>query len=225
MNLQDVKKNYDLIVSLGASCAPAVNMKRWNLRKFSMPLDWMVSISLTDVNRLLQNKFQNFMEFDNLSVQEDTHYFLDEGLPIFVDRTETAVVKSYFIKDTLYNITSVHDFPIIEGTNWTMTYPSYKAKLDLRIKRFWDRLTNSKNTLFIRWSADYEQAVELQSILSHLLNKNNFTVIILNPVHELISVREANWNIKNVCALEFPNNMDDYESWDYILKDIVVTND
>lgn len=75
MNLQDVKKNYDLIVSLGMSCAPAINMQRNNLRTFSMPLDWMISYSLTDVNRLYKNRFQNFMELTNLQMLEETHFF------------------------------------------------------------------------------------------------------------------------------------------------------
>lgn len=58
--------------------------------------------------------------------------------------TRNTLVKSYFIQDTFYNIISVHDFPITLGKHWSTTYPSYKAKLDLRIKRFWDKLLRSK---------------------------------------------------------------------------------
>ncbi|WP_445739193.1 DUF1796 family putative cysteine peptidase [Paenibacillus sp. FSL F4-0236] len=46
-----------------------------NLRTFSMPLDWMISYSLTDVNRLYKNRFQNFMELTNLQMLEETHFF------------------------------------------------------------------------------------------------------------------------------------------------------
>lgn len=112
MNLQDVKKSYDLIVSLGMSCAPAINMQRNNLRTFSMPLDWMISYSLTDVNRLYKNRFQNFMELTNLQMLKETHFFLEDGVPAYPNGNKNALVKSYFIQDTCYNIISVHDFPI-----------------------------------------------------------------------------------------------------------------
>ncbi|WP_082650967.1 DUF1796 family putative cysteine peptidase [Paenibacillus etheri] len=78
-------------------------------------------------------------------------------------------MKSYYIRDTFYNIISVHDFPVTLGKDWSTTYPSYKAKLDLRI---WDKLLSSKKILFIRWFATYEQAVELQAILSDILKAN-----------------------------------------------------
>lgn len=134
-------------------------------------------------------------------------------------------MKSYYIRDTFYNIISVHEFPITLGKHWSTTYPAYKAKLDLRIKRFWDKLLSSKKNLFIRWFATYEQAVELQTILSDILKANEFTVLILNPVSELTLVREINWDINNIGVLEFPDDMNDYDSWDYILKDIQITND
>ncbi|MFF2908870.1 DUF1796 family putative cysteine peptidase [Paenibacillus sp. NPDC057934] len=225
MKLHEVKKSYDLIVSLGMSCAPAINLRRNNLRKFAMPLDWMISFSLSDVSRLYRNKFQNFMEFENLSMLEETHFLLDDGAPIYPERKENTPVKSYFIKDTQYNIISVHDFPIIEGSDWTSSYSSYKAKLNSRISRFWDRLTKSQSTLFVRWASHYEQAVELQSVLSQCLQKNSFTVLILNPVPDLQYVREINWDINNVCVLEVPEDMNDYDSWDSILKDIQLNED
>lgn len=224
MNLQDVKISYDLIVSLGMSCAPAINMQRNNLRKFSMPLDWMVSYSLADVNKLYKSSFQNFMELKNLQLLEETHFFLEDGLPVYPNGNKNALVKSYYVRDTFYNIISVHDFPITLGKHWSTNYPAYKAKLDLRIKRFWDKLLSSKIILFIRWFATYEQAVELQTILSDILKANEFTVLILNPVSELTSVREINWDINHICVLEFPDDMNDYDSWDYILKDIQITN-
>jgi hypothetical protein len=213
MKLQDVKKSYDLIVSLGMSCAPPINLRRSSLRRFSMPLDWMISYSLTDVNRLYKNKFQNFMEFTNLEILQKTHYFLEDGSPVYPNENGSTKVKAYFIRNTLYNIISVHDFPIILGKHWSTDYPSYKMKLDLRIKRFWDTLMISNHILFVRWASSYEQALELQSTLSDLLQPNEFTVLILNPILELKSVQETNWEIDNVCVLEVPSDMNDYESW------------
>ncbi|NHW36816.1 DUF1796 family putative cysteine peptidase [Paenibacillus aceris] len=44
------------------NCDPAAYLRGHHLRKFSMPLDWVMSPSLTDVNRLLAHKFTGFME-------------------------------------------------------------------------------------------------------------------------------------------------------------------
>lgn len=60
--------------------------------------------------------------------------------------------------------------------------------------------------------------------MSDLLKPNEFIILILIPVRESISVQELNWNISDICVLEVPEDMNDYDSWDYILKDIHVTN-
>lgn len=106
MNLQEIKGSHDVIVSLGSACNPAMQLRRHNLRTFSGPLDWSVSLSLSDVSRLLKNKFNGFMELKNMCLIDGSAYVLDEGINI-------QSTKSYFIKDTHYNILSVHDFPII----------------------------------------------------------------------------------------------------------------
>ena len=59
MNLEDIQKSYGLIVSLGGLCQVTNQIKRHNLRTFSGPLDWFYYPSLSDVNRLLQNRFKN----------------------------------------------------------------------------------------------------------------------------------------------------------------------
>lgn len=131
MNLEELKRTtYDLIASLGQNCDPAGHLRRHKLRKFSMPLDWVVSTSLTDVNRLLANKFQGFMDLSNLQVIEGSSQYVDEFAAV------VQKMPSYFIKDMRYNVTSVHDFPIIPLQSWHYTYHVYKAKLNVRIQRF-----------------------------------------------------------------------------------------
>lgn len=220
MKLQDVKKDYELIVSLGSSCAPAINLKRYGLRKFSMPLDWMISYSLADVNRLLKNEFRNFMDFRNLHPLDETHFLLDDGDPVYLDHSRNNLSPSYFIRDSLYNIISAHDFPIITGQGWSASYPAYRLKLEYRIGRFWNSLLSSDDSLFVRWFASAEQVLELHMILSKLLNNKKFTILILNPIPGLSATREAEWGIGNVCVLEVPGDMNDYANWDYILQGI-----
>ncbi|WP_342565801.1 DUF1796 family putative cysteine peptidase [Paenibacillus sp. FSL R7-0345] len=220
MNLQDIHKEYDLIVSLGSSCAPAINMRRYGLRKFAMPLDWMISASLSDVNRLIGSRFDGFMELENLSKLEETDFFLNDGDPLYDDPARHSLSKSYFIKDSRYNIVSAHDFPVIPQVDWRSCYPAYRQKLDRRITRFWANLLLSSNSLFIRWHASYEQVYELRYILSTLLRGRSFTILILNPAEHLTVTRELPWGMEHVCALEVPGDMNDYANWDYLLSGI-----
>ncbi|MGG1551359.1 DUF1796 family putative cysteine peptidase [Paenibacillus ferrarius] len=213
MKLQELNDtSYDLIVSLGQNCDPAAHLRRHNLRKFSMPLDWVVSTSLTDVSRLLKNKFRGFMDECNLQQIEGSSQYVDEFASV-VQKT-----PSYFIHDTLYNVTSVHDFPIIPNQSWRSTYKSYKEKLDMRIERFLKESTKSTSMLFVRLHATYDQTVELQSVLENFTN-NNFNILIICPIANLKRVTEIDWGLECVCTVQIPstNNFDD---WDHVLKSI-----
>ncbi|AIQ46732.1 hypothetical protein R70723_13270 [Paenibacillus sp. FSL R7-0273] len=220
MNLQEIQKEYDLIISLGSSCSPAINMRRYGLRRFAMPLDWMISSSLGDVNRLLSSRFNRFMALENLSRLEETHFFLNDGNPVYDDPARGSLSQSHFIRDSMYNIISAHDFPLIPNVDWRAFYPAYRQKLDRRITRFWASLMASSSILFIRWSASYEQVYELREIVSVLLGGKSFTILILNPSEHLPVSRELPWGMEHVCALEVPNDMNDYANWDYILSGI-----
>ncbi|WP_160044040.1 MULTISPECIES: DUF1796 family putative cysteine peptidase [Paenibacillus] len=46
-----MKGAYDIIVSLGSWCGPSIFLCRRQLRRFSFPLDWMISNSVTDLTR------------------------------------------------------------------------------------------------------------------------------------------------------------------------------
>lgn len=215
MNLEELKRTtYDLIASLGQNCDPAGHLRRHKLRKFSMPMDWVISISLTDVNRLLANKFQGFMDLPNLQVVEGSSQYVDEF---------SAVVQkmpSYFIKDMRYNVTSVHDFPIVPNQSWHYTYHVYKAKLNMRIRRFLEESAKSESSLYVRLLATYDQATELQAVLRKFTN-GDFTILIVNPIANLQRVTELDWGLEHVCVVEIPstNNLKD---WDSILNGIKI---
>ena len=217
MNLKDIKKSYDVICSLGSSCLPTYQLKRCNLRVFSGPLDWVLSPSLSDVNRLLKNKLSDFMELKNMSLVEGPYYNL------LNDNSEDQASQTYQIKDNTYNITSVHDFPIVPNHDWAATYPAYKEKLDIRINRFLEKIINSHSTLFIRVGATYDETVELQSVLS-LLTNGNFNLLIVNLVVGSQHIVEKNWEIEKVSSVECPHRYDIWHgedsAWDYILSGI-----
>ncbi|MFZ7802138.1 DUF1796 family putative cysteine peptidase [Bacillus thuringiensis] len=217
MNLQEIKRSYDIVVSLGSSCLPTYHLKRWNLRSFSGPFDWVLSPSLSDVNRLLKNKLHDLMELENMSLIQGNHYNL------LNDNSEPKKRQTYEVKDTNYNITSVHDFPIIQNQDWSITYPSYKEKLNVRINNFLEKITNNDSILFVRTEANYEDTVELKSVLSQITDKN-FNILLVNLVIGLKSVVEENWGLDGVCSIKCPHHQvvwyGNESIWKYILNGI-----
>lgn len=224
MNLQDVKGQYDLIISLGSACNPALQLNRLNLRSFtSSPLDWSYSPYLSDVNRLLQNKFNGFMQIENMSLVDDSGdyvYFNDKMLR-FPHQNLYKSTKSYIIQDTYYNIFSAHDFAIVPNKDWTDMYPKFKKNLDYRVNRFMKKMMSSKSILFIRWGAKYEEATELQTILSSL-TKAQIRILILNPVDGIQTPTEVDWEINNVCMVNVPHDPNNVSTWDYVLDEILL---
>lgn len=213
MYLNDIKGSYDVIVSLGSACNTAMLLRQYNLRRFSGPLDWKVSGSLSDVNRLLREKFVNFMELENMTLLDGTGNGVDDGIDL-------QPVSSHIVRD---NYISFHDFPIHPNLDWSATYPSFKEKLNYRIDRFLERITNSQSILFVRWAGGYDQAVELQSVLNGIV-KGKYNILILEPVEGFQGVKEMNWGIERVCALIVPNLPYDHSTWEYVLNGIILNN-
>jgi hypothetical protein len=216
LDLKDIKGSYDEVVSLGSACNTAMLLRQHNLRRFSGPLDWSVSGSLSDVSRLLKNRFVGFMEVENMNLIDGTGHGVDDGVNL-------QPVNSHIVKDNYYNIISFHDFPILPNLDWTATYPSVKDKLNYRIDRFLEKITNSPSILFVRWAGNYEQAVELQSVLAGIV-KGKFTILILEPLEGLQGVNEMKWGIDRVCAVTVPNLPYDNSTWDYVLNGIALKN-
>lgn len=221
MDFEAIKGTYDVIVSLGSSCSPAIQLKRLSLRKFSGPLDWCVSLKLSDVNRLLGNRFANFMDIRNLHVMERTHYWLEDGEEKRMDDSP-ELIPAYFVKDNLYQVLSVHDFPILPGQPWYVTYPSYKTKLDRRIRRFLDNVMNAPSVLFVRWQGKYEEAYVLQEILAGLV-KGKFTVLLLSPEEQPRAITELPWGLNRTCALSVPDEPNNELLWNYVLNGVSVS--
>lgn len=211
MRLEGIKGAYDCIVSLGSSCEPAAHLRRKGLRTFSSPLDWVVTLSLTDVNRLLTKRFSGYMELPNMAPVD--------GYDVFVENEVVMPVRSYFIKDYYYNVISVHDFPVLEGQEWSSVYPDFKNKVDMRSQRLLDQLIISRKALFIRWGSTVDEAIELHRVMGSLTG-GTYHILIVNGVDGLESVTDNAWEIPGICSLSIPNRAGDNETWDYILEGI-----
>jgi hypothetical protein len=190
MNLEDIKGTYDAIFSLGDLCLASIQLRKNNLRPFAGVLDWMGSPSLSNVNRLLRNRFVGFMDLPNLRI------------------IGYANEKFICVSDDAYHIVSNHDFEADKNTlSHLATYPEVKEKFDRRIQRFLEKIATSQRVLFVRTEGTFEEVLELESILSEMV-KNDFRILLVN--HSSVGgIVEKDWPLKKVCTVELP----DHDKW------------
>ncbi|MEK4873835.1 DUF1796 family putative cysteine peptidase [Bacillus sp. FSL W8-0102] len=186
MSLEDIKGTYDSVFSLGDLCLTSIQLKKNNLRPFSGVLDWMASPSLSNVNRLLKNRFVGFMDLPNLRI---IGYASDQLI---------------CVSDDVYQIVSNHDFEVGKNTlSHLGGYPEVREKFDRRIKRFLEKMETSKRILFVRTEGTFEEVLELESILSKMV-KHDFRILIVNHT-DVSGLTEKNWPIERVSVVELPN--------------------
>jgi hypothetical protein len=185
MDLSQLKGEYDAIFSLGDLCLASIQLKKHNLRPYSGVLDWMASVELSKVSELLENRFLDFLEYDNLRV---------------IGYADTFICVS----DDGYNLVSNHDF---DGEKNTLTYLGGYAevmeKYERRIQRFLSEMNNAKRILFVRTEGTLEDAAVLQDVLSRLV-KHDFSVLLINHTY-VQGIVEKSWPLEKVCSIEFPN--------------------
>ena len=181
MRLYELKNTYDIVISLGAPCQTAEQLRRHELRTFSGPFDWTVLESVECLVKALDTRFENYFLRENLVVDGEGEH-------------------NYLIYDTYYECMSVHDFPLVDHPDHIFDlYPAFIQKMQRRINRFYERIEKSKLTLFVRYHADYEETKLLQKSLK-TLTKNRFVLLVLNE-SDSAALMEEDWNIENTCAL------------------------
>ncbi|MED3965764.1 DUF1796 family putative cysteine peptidase [Niallia taxi] len=191
MKIDEIKGQYNAIFSLGENCIPALKLRKFNLREFAGPFDWVGSPNLPKVINLIRTHFSNFLIGDNLIVP---HYASNEDL---------------LVVDNANHISFNHDFKTDVNTLTHLpSLPQIQKKYEKRINHFNEALSNSQRLLFIRTEANIKDTLELENVLSQLV-KNHYCILIVNhtAVKEIV---EVDWKIKNVCAIEMPNN----DIWD-----------
>lgn len=205
MKLKDLKGEYDAIFSLGDLCLAAMQLERFNLRPYAGVLDWMASYNLSDVSRLLANRFAGFMDYPNLKV------------------VGNASDKLYLVLEQQYNFLSNHDF--FTANNFPphlAAYPEIKAKYDRRVARFLEKMETADHILFIRTEGTYDQAAELEAVLTGLVKKN-FKVLLIQHDLNVQTLVENDWSLRRTCSIRLPDQ-DKWEGnhhyWEHILSGI-----
>ena len=201
MNLSNLKQNYNAVFSLGQNCWPAWALYQLELSPFFGVIDFMLSPSLTKVNLLLQNRFDRFLNFGNLSFIS----FWDDDAKLR-------------LRDNLYEIDSCHDFKTDVNTpNYWPSYTEIKLNYEHRINRFLTTIETAESILFIRTGGTYEEACSLEQILSQIVT-HTFSVLLLIPA-DIPTITQEDWGLQRVCVMKCPI-MDVYQYNEAFWKDL-----
>jgi hypothetical protein len=160
-------------ISLGPTCSVAYQLQKLNLKKESLPFDWIRCNSISFLLNLIKNNFNNF--FDDLTyVKDDTKFPYiekDDSVELF-DEIKDFKTKIYKTK----NIGFFHDF------KEDVTIDQIKEKYNRRIKRFYETIKNK--SIFIRDDLFFKESnIPVYNELNNLLknfNKDNLLVLIIN---------------------------------------------
>lgn len=139
-NTRTIRKNitakkYDVIISLGADCLPALTFQTLGLADSYFPLDFLYrdqdkKTQLEEIDFLIQSDFKDFFNFDDLKLMDGGN----DKITIYNNRT-----KFVFLHD-------LHKTP--DG-DYKQALQDQKDKYDRRIARFYDTVKKSKSVLFV----------------------------------------------------------------------------
>lgn len=140
-----LRTKYDFVCGIGNDCGCAGHLIKARLRRASYPLDWVGtwSIRMTDVAKLVENDFADFLHLENLQILP---------LPPPVDTPEGRLDDAHHLwcGDVATRIVIPHDFPM--GRSLAESFPGVRKKYDRRIKRFYQTMSESRRALFVYWT-------------------------------------------------------------------------
>lgn len=213
VKLSEIQKPYDLFVSLGSACDPAAFLRVHGLRRFSMPLDWVVSNHLSSVSRLFESRFAGYMELESMRLTDGSANHYDEDA---VPQAGAGARPSCFVEDKRYGILSVHDFEILPDLPWHATYAAFRQKTDRRIERLLQQLAASSSVLFVRWAGLTDDAIALREVLSDV-TEGTADLLVLQPEADVSSVVDRELEVDGVCCVRVPNAPADGAVWNEVL--------
>ena len=164
-------KQFNNVISLGAYCFVASELKRFNIRKKAYPFDWNIT-TMETVLLLIKNKFEHFNDMN------------------FIKKKEHSEIKTIYDNKYYPHLEFIHDFD--EHLSNTV---EIKEKYKRRIDRFFNDITQA--TLFVRYiinRADYKFILQNNKKILKLIkmyNNNNDIVYVMNnnirrnPVKEI----------------------------------------
>lgn len=184
MKLAGMPRLYDLILSVGYNCQPALHLRNNQIRSFTGPVDWVITSSIPNLIQLLENRFTNYMKLENLKI--------------------IGTVYGHFsAEDLATGVLSFHDFPVPEsGAPEIVNYPAYREKLDERIGRFYNVALQSQRALYVREGANREEAMRLREALVKITGGEVYLLVV--NLYDGGTVKEVDWHTPYIAAVEIP---------------------
>ncbi|MBQ8465171.1 MAG: hypothetical protein IJ545_04095 [Alphaproteobacteria bacterium] len=175
------KKKYDLIFSVGNTCACSVLLRRNKLQYASYPLDWVGLDPFSDKIQWLLTHFEHFLNKESLVITERPS-------------NEETDMNCEYCKDIKTGCYFVHDFPI--GIPLEQSFADIESKYQRRIERLYQRLAKSKKTLIIWYSLDgrldADELKESQQKLNKYFNPTQFDILVIENSKDVKGFQEEN---------------------------------
>lgn len=189
MKWRDSLGGYKAYISLGSTCQTAFQLKRLGLRKYAGPLDWFVSDSIGGVIRLIDHRFNGFMEISQLELIGTTN-------------------ECFVVRDNANDVISFHDFPLyLSAERWWEAYPAFKQKLKRRVDRFLSTI-QGQPILFIRTNSKRKEAQDLHAALKKLMPGKFQLLIVNNHQEDRKDVIYEDWGLVGISSVLLPKGED-----------------
>lgn len=198
-----------IVISLGFNCVAADMLRKYKVREFASPFDWIYS-SLSGVCQCIDDKFQDFLNPKYLTVDDSA------------------------ILNTKYILSFFHDFPEepkngrnLPAHNWQDSIEEIAIKYNRRIKRFCETMNSGRTIYLIRtpslsyWPLDRvhqdRHAIEkLRDCISRAFPNANFTIIAIS--HDPSYMQD--WKLDRIRNFHFHNITSESE-WKIMLQNML----
>lgn len=128
----------DLFFSVGRACRPAFHLRRFGVRTFSSPFDWMMDYKLETVIRLFEEGFDTF--------------FAD------VEDITENVTKYRSVRDIQNGITDIHHFP--RNMEIEAVLPEFRETMTRRFNHLMSEIKKSKKVVIFSHRNDEREVFE-----------------------------------------------------------------
>lgn len=155
---------FDEAVSLGFGCQVAHQLEAHGMRRWAYPFDWFHT-PFEGLLSFIANKGKGFLDSDKIHVVG-----VYPGDPVHLE-----------VRDLIYGIASYHDFASSPPLS---DYIAVKAKIDRRVKRFFDLLNTKKRVLFVSQYLTKVQIEQLNVTLHTLYPTLNYTLVAVGNSEE-----------------------------------------
>ena len=172
------QREFDFCLSLGGSCAGALQLSLRDLRLVAMPFDWVRSrdgIRYVDtVGTLLETKFSGWCAFEHLM-----------PMPEDLDHPKATDPLEVRVWDKVQDIGFFHDFRFnIFGRGGRAYYDAVMERYNRRIARLYNAMSRSRRVLAVVVGAEttipFADICRLRERLGVIWPDTSFTVVDIN---------------------------------------------